>query len=49
LKGCAVALLAGFDNPSINKLFSRHHQKLDADPRESLPKKQTTDYTDLSV
>ena len=25
LKGSAVALLAGFDNPSINKLFSHHH------------------------
>ena len=25
LKSGAVALLAGFDNPSINKLFSHHH------------------------
>jgi hypothetical protein len=46
LKGSAVALLAGFDNPSIDKLFSHHHQELDAAPHESLPKNRTTDYTD---
>jgi hypothetical protein len=29
LKGSAVALLEGFDNPFIDKLFSHHHQELD--------------------
>jgi len=41
LKGSAVALLASFDNPSIDKLFSHHHQDLDVDPRGSLPKNRT--------
>ena len=37
LEGSPVALLASFDNPSIDKLFSHHHQCLDAGRYSILP------------